>query len=280
MDWLDEVDLGPDADHLTLGTRALGDRPWLVADEHRPTELALKARLRRERPNEVFAAQPDTEAAGTEVRRLALGTDVDDTGAAVHPLDDTGAAVHPLDDTGARLQEDLCLLERRADGWYLVAGSVCFPSRWRLRDKLGRHVTAVHGPVDGYADGLAARVDRLFDRLGTRPVLRRNWFVHPDAALFQPDRPPGGDPVVPYAETLDRLHCRSERQTLRRLPATGMILFTIRVQQAPLRELVAADRRRAAFARLLNQAPADRLAHRGMAPAQVAELRRTPGLAP
>ncbi|MEM9034733.1 MAG: DUF3445 domain-containing protein [Actinomycetota bacterium] len=263
MTWLDELDLRPDAGWLALGTRALGGRPWLVTDDRAAVELELKARLRRDQPGEVFAAEPGTESAGDEVRRLVLGPDA-------APID---GDPHPLDDAGSRVQEDLCLMRRRADGWYLAAGSVCFPSRWRLRDKLGRHVTAVHGPVDGYAEGLAARVDRLFDRLGERPVLRRNWFVHPDPALFQPDRPVGGDPVVVGAEALDELHCRSERQTLRRLPESGMILFTIRIQQAPLRELVADPARRAAFAHLLAEGPVADLSHRGLSPAQVVELR-------
>ena len=115
------------------------------------------------------------------------------------------------------MQEDLCLLRRRDDGWYLEAASLCFPSRWRLADKIGRHITEVHGPVDGYVDQLASKVDRLFDRLTDRPVLRRNWYIHPDPTLFQPAPPPDGDPSSPQPDALATLVVRSERQTLRRL---------------------------------------------------------------
>ncbi len=266
--WLDEIDLRPDAHPIAMGTRALGDRPWLVVDERRDAELALKARLRAERHDEVFAALDGAGPASAEVLALVLaeiGGQAD-------------AALHPLDDAGAHVQEDLCVLQRIDGSWRLRAASLCFPSRWRLSDKLGRSVTAVHGPVDGYGERLAAKVDRQLDRLGERPVLRRNWFVHPDATLFQPDRPVGGDPVVPAGRALDELHVRSERQTLRRLPASRAVLFTIRVQQATVHHLVADDGRRQAFVRLLDEGDPSVLAHRGLGSRQVAELRRALGV--
>lgn len=267
MEWLDELDLRPEATWLSMGTRALGARPWLLADARRDDELRLKSRLRREHHPEVFAASDGSCAAGEEVLDLVAADPAAADPSAVDP-----PPIHPLDAAGAVVQEDLCLLARADDGWHLVAGSVCFPSRWRLGDKLGRHVTDVHQPVAGYDRSLASRVDRLFDRLGERPVLRRNWFVHPDASLFQPARP-RVERVLPAHEALDGLVVRSERQTLRRLPISGAILFTIRTQQAPVTDLVAHPGRRDALRLLLDEAPAGTLAHRGMSPAQVAELR-------
>ena len=67
---------------------------------------------------------------------------------------------------------------------------------------------------------------------------------------------------------------RSERQTLRRLdPVEDAILFTIRVQQATVRDLLQHPERADTFHRLLASAPAQMLAHRGMRPDQVLELR-------
>jgi hypothetical protein len=103
---------------------------------------------------------------------------------------------------------------------------------WRLPDKLGLPLAEVHGPVPAYADELAARVDRFLDRLAPdRPVWRRNWLVHEcdELHLPAPPPPPPHPPRVP-----DGLWLRSERQTLRRLPSTGAVLFTIRTQQVPL----------------------------------------------
>jgi hypothetical protein len=273
--WHDEIDLQPGSRWLRMGTRNLGDRPWLVADDRRRAELALKADLAAERHGEVFAALPGCEVPGratlalveAECRRLGLDP-------ADHPPVD--AAAHPLDRAGRSVQEDLCLLRRDAEGWVLAAASLCFPSRWRLADKLGRPLPAVHGPVEGYHSQLADRVDTMLDRLVAGPapriVWRRNWFVHPDPTLFQPRRPPGGDPVVAADRCLDDLHLRSERQTLRPLPADGWVLFTIRVQQDPLVAFLADPDRLARFARWLGQAPADQVAHRGLTPAQVEVL--------
>ena len=182
--------------------------------------------------------------------------------------------LHPLDRAGRLVQEDLCLLGPDRAGWVLEAASLCFPSRWRLADKLGRSQQEVHGPVEGYRATLATRVDRLFDRLGERPVWRRNWFVHPDPTLFQPERPAGGDPVVPAERCRDELYVRSERQTLRRLPDSGWVLFTIRTQQESLGALLADAGRLDRFEGYLAEAPAANQAHRGLAPAQVDELRR------
>jgi hypothetical protein len=91
--------------------------------------------------------------------------------------------------------------------------------------------------VPGYLAELAERVDRYLARL--RPGVighRRNWSVHDSPALFAPVAPDRSTPL-PAAEVGERLWLRSERQTLRRLPVTGAVLFTIRVQQAPLAAL-------------------------------------------
>jgi hypothetical protein len=109
---------------------------------------------------------------------------------------------------------------------------VCFPSTWRLADKLGLPLASVHGPVPAYDVELAARVDRFLDRLvPERPVWRRNWLVHEGDELHlpEPPTPPPHPPVVP-----DGMWLRSERQTLRRLRSSGGVLFTIRTQQVPL----------------------------------------------
>lgn len=262
--WFDEVDLDPDTSWRRMGTRSLGDRPWLVVDEKASDELALRRKLLDHRREAVFAPAPID--VGLEVRGL-----VDDALGRARPSGDRD----PLASAGLAVQEDLCLLRRRDDTWHLDAAFVCFPSRWRLADKLGRPLVDVHAPTEGYAEHLAPRVDRLLDRLTERPVLRRNWFVHPDDALHQPVAPPA-DPVIPVSDASTGLHLRSERQTLRRLPS-GWILFTIRVQQATLGAFCEEPSRRERFMRYVRDAPPDDLAHRGMSEAQVRELRAALG---
>jgi len=277
--WLDEIDLEPSSPWLAMKTRALGERPWLIVDDKRDAELALKAQLLLDRNAEVFAADGSSEEPSRETLDLVVAEcarlGLDAPGSGLGSVPGSGSVpnrLHPLDLAGRLVQEDLCLLAPGPDGWVLAAASLCFPSRWRLADKLGRSQADVHGPVAGYGANLAPRVDRMFDRLGDRIVWRRNWFVHPDPQLFQPDRPVDGDPVIGAARCGAELYLRSERQTLRRLRETGWVLFTIRTQQEPLATFLADEARRERFVRYLTEAADDQLAHRGIGAAQADEL--------
>ncbi len=226
--WLDELQLAPGPPWLAMGTRSLTTADWLLVDDDRARDLATKSILLSERHAEVFAAldSPAVRAASAEVLDLITAA----TG-----LTPDGA-VHPLDAAGRLVQEDLCLLVERDGAPHLDAASLCFPSYWRLSDKLGRPLAEVHGPVPHYADELATKVDRFVARLSTdRPVWRRNWSIHDDPTYFLPE------PTPPRAvEPPAGLWLRSERQTLRRLTTPDAVLFTIRTQQVPLATLAAA----------------------------------------
>ncbi len=225
--WLDELTLTPGPPWLAMSTRVLGAADWLVSDADGPRDLATKAALLAERHSEVFDAvrSPAVDAGSREV----LGWVTDATGAAPDPT------LHPLDAAGRLVQEDLCLLVLRDGAPHLDAASLCFPSYWRLSDKIGRPLVEVHAPVAHYADELGARVDRFITAVrADRPVWRRNWSIHDDPTLFLPEPTPERDVEPP-----ERLWLRSERQTLRRLATTDAVLFTIRTQQVPLAALAA-----------------------------------------
>ncbi|HVT77244.1 MAG TPA: DUF3445 domain-containing protein [Acidimicrobiales bacterium] len=216
MDWLGEL-----GDTIAMGTRVL-DGPLFLRDEDFGRDMAEKRRLLTERHEEVFAAldMPAVRAASREVLALT-GTDDDD-------------GRHPLDAAGRRVQEDLCLLVLRDGAPHLDAASLCFPSYWRLADKLGRALADVHAPVPHYRDRLAERVDSFLTRLAPgRAVWRRNWSIHDDPTYFLPTAtPPRVHLTVP-----DDLYLRSERQVLWRLATPHTVLFTIRTQQVPLAAL-------------------------------------------
>ncbi|MEZ5279802.1 MAG: DUF3445 domain-containing protein [Acidimicrobiales bacterium] len=268
-DWLDELQLDPAAPAPAMATRALGAREWLVADNNAEAEMALKRRLSGGVRHAVFG---QLDGAGYE----AIGHDaagvldlvLAQTGVpeALRPVPDRAP---PLEAAGLSTQEDLCMLARRPDGWYLAAASLHFPSRWRLADKLGKHISAVHQPVPGYATRLAKRVDSLLDALDERPVWRRNWFIHELDELHQPTPPP---PLVVPAEACGTaLTVRSERQTLRGVGRS--VLFTIKVQRTSLGEFVQSPDRREALARFVSQADATRLRRHGVGAQQAEQLR-------
>jgi hypothetical protein len=167
--------------------------------------------------------------------------------------------------------EDLCLLtgSESSSEWILAAGSVCFPSHWRLPDKIGRPMAAVHEPVPDYAADLSAKIDRFLDKLRPgRGVWRRNWTVHSAPDLFAPELPPPPDPPITAEDAGHRLWLRSERQTLTRLPQSNAIVFTIRTQQVRLATLAHRPALRAKLARAVEGWPPHQITYRGGPPLQ------------
>lgn len=223
--WLDELSFEPGPPWLSMGTRGLDPRAWLLIDADRGADLASKAALLAQRHEEVFAAlgTPTVQEASREVLDLVSAA-VGETG---------DPRLHPLDAAARLVQEDLCIIVMRDGAPHLDAASLCFPSYWRLGEKLGRPLAEVHAPVAHYADELARKVDRFIERLSPeRPVWRRNWSIHDDPSYFLPDPTPPQQVAPPRG-----LWLRSERQTLRRLDTAAAVLFTIRTQQTPLAHL-------------------------------------------
>jgi dimethylamine monooxygenase subunit A len=274
---LPELELPPPLDgrphRVSMGLRPLVKGQWLLTDRRRDDELRLKQALLAAHHDEVVAALPGSEPGQREVLDLVLAA----VTAGPEPLVEvsggqardraTGIEV-PLDlpapiDAAARLvQEDLCLMERDAEGiWRLTAASVCFPSRWRLRDKIGRSMAAIHDPVAGY-ERIRVAADHGLDRLAVeRPVVRFNWTLLDDPTLFQPRDELRKTSAPPSRPVLEGVHLRVERQTLRALPGTAGVLFTIRTRVDPLWTLTVDERARLR-ATLLTVEP-DGVAYRG-----------------
>ena len=260
--WLNELDLSFNGPSVKMGLRKLDDRPWLLADKELNTDLALKRKLTRSKSKIVFLSRAGSEEAGNLVVSMLES----------HGVEINSEATHPLERAGLSVQEDLCLLHRSNGFWQLEAASLCFPSRWKLGEKIGTNMSDVHGPVEGYEKHLSKKVDNFFDRLGDGPVWRRNWFIHPDNSLHQPQRPLNGDPIVEFGEIGEKLFIRSERQTLQRLDIPGWILFTIRIQRTPLMNLLL--KRKEEFQKWIFEAPESHHDHKGLVVEQVAEIRK------
>ncbi|MGB3797076.1 MAG: DUF3445 domain-containing protein, partial [Alteraurantiacibacter sp.] len=138
--------------------------------------------------------------------------------------------------------EDMCLLlpDSNDDPYRLIGAAVAWPTDWHPGDKLGLPITAMHAPIDGYARQLATGVDHFMAKLKPGRIFGRcNWFVAPTSALRWIDIAPPEETFVAVTpqNAGETLFVRCERQTLRRLPATGAILFTIGVYVAPLGSL-------------------------------------------
>ncbi|KAJ5817184.1 hypothetical protein N7447_009417 [Penicillium robsamsonii] len=147
------------------------------------------------------------------------------------------------------VQDDLVLMMKNDDGEYhLDAAAVCLPGFWRLREKFRMSLDTLHfeAGVPHYAAKLQRSMNKFMLKLTPdKPVERNNFFIQLDDGLHWSHRmgDQQGTEVASWATangkglTIDEIHFRSERQTLRRLPRSGAILFTIRTYFEPVTKL-------------------------------------------
>ena len=248
---------------FTIGLKPLDPATWIEVDDNLETYLAEKNRLYTEEIANVLVAEEGTEAAQQEVLDMLVdhlthyfpilnrhpGEGRDPASPHSPALDvkldpglrrDDGVRGSAIAKAALLIQEDLVLMRHSPSGWRLVAASLCFPSAWNLREKFGKPMHEIHQPVPGFGEGSrnAGLIDRMFDNLRVeQPVIRWNWSLYGDAKLYHPasdnklknrfgDGPITGNVIM-----------RLERQTLRKLPKSGDILFTIRIHNNPLEVL-------------------------------------------
>jgi hypothetical protein len=207
---------------LRMGLVKLEERAWLQPQPDRTARAAGFA----EWPEGVQLT-PAVEAPGRELAAM-LG--------AQGALPEAALAVH----------EDLCLLTKQPGEavYRLIGAAVAWPSDWHPVQKIGLPLRALHAPIAGYEEQLATGVDRFMETLRPGPIYGRcNWFIAAtQERRWLPDRPPAeAFAHVTPANAGDTLFVRSERQTLRRLPETGAILFTIGIYVEPLGSLSPAN---------------------------------------
>ncbi len=233
--------------------------------DHQPT-LTMKEHLLATRRDEVFAALPGTEAAGEELAELVEAHLQRDHALEPAPTLD-GGPPHGLDRAGRMVADDLCLLDVREGELVLVGASLCSPNRWLLEEKLGRTMDVVHGPVPYYERHIATPVDHALARLTeARLVARANWGVADHPALFQPVVNQRPIAFQSAQEAARRLWLRVERQTLRRLPESGAIVFTIRTYEQRLSDYLARPGAAADFRLAIEQLPPAVASYKGVTP--------------
>jgi hypothetical protein len=198
----------------------------------------------------IFAGDPDLCWGETEGSRPAQAEAL--ARVAAHFGATPPADLPPLRAAAHLVEDDLCLMERRGGEWTLSAASLCAPSFFSANTVVGKSLSQLHEPVTGFGDRLLPRVDRIFTQLPEDQLVeRRNWSVVSSGELFLPDeRAVRSRQSEITSDTAGlRLFVRMERQTLRRLPQTGALLFTIRIWRHPLSALRERPERLAAFAR-------------------------------
>ncbi len=235
---------------MAMGLVTVPAAEWIELDARYVEEMAERRRLLAERHNGVFGVLPESEDACHEVlQRLVaylttqfpdwfvLDRDTLDNRLTGETWNLAAPPCHPLELASRLVQEDLCIIHTDGEAPRFTAAVLCFPSRWRLHEKLGRPLVAVHGSVPFYAERLAVPVDRFMMKVKPGHIASRlSWSVLDDPAMYQPTGKwrEARNTAITAENAGDMLYLRVERQTLTRLPQSGAVLFGIRVHSYPL----------------------------------------------
>lgn len=271
---------------FSIGLKPIAPAEWIALPDDLDHLLTEKARLMGEIPREVFAEEPGSRPAQREVlERLCAA--VTATHPAVYRREggvmmigadrriDLADDASPLQIAASMVADDLLLMQRDVEGWRLVAASLCFPSSWTLSEKFGRPLHAIHDPVPDFGTGtrMAALIERIFDNLQPdQSVIRWNWSLQTDHALYKPLSTPQRDARATlhrarFARGAADAIIRVERQTLTKLPRSGLVLFTIGIGLDPMAALAAApegQQRAASLAAQLRALTPDQRAYKGL----------------
>jgi hypothetical protein len=267
---------------MAMSLTAVPEREWFEIDSLYLDEMRQRRELLATRRDQVFAALPGSEEACRETLELVVDNltrcrpawftrDMDriDNKLTGEIWDIAAPSVPELELAGRLVQEDLCVIQLIDGVPSLTAAILCFPSRWRLHEKLGRPLADVHGPVPLYADRLARPVDRFMRHVRPGHVAQRlNWSLLDDPALFQPGGHwrEGLNPAITAANVGSAIYLRVERQTLRRLPRADAVLFGIRVHVYPLARVIATPELAGRLAAAVRALPPEMARYKSIAP--------------
>ncbi|CAG8242086.1 unnamed protein product [Penicillium salamii] len=248
---------------VTLGLRSMNWDEWIELDNHYLKYHADKARRIEERGSKCCHTSPEAMDGALELlnelctylpERYPSMFEKTPTGISNKVTKETfDITQRPLPEDpmaiAARLvQDDLAIMIERPDGeYYLLGGAVLLAGFWRLTDKFGMRLSEIHtsGDVPQYKSKLEKGMMNFFRRLRPEdPVLRNNYFIQVDDNLpwSHSIGPEDADEVswgtAEKNRAIENHFFRSERQSLRRLPKSGAVIFTIRTYFEPITEVV------------------------------------------
>lgn len=252
---------------VTMGLRSLPSwSDWIELDNQYPRFHSEKARRIVERGDKCCKTAPEAYDGAIELleefvkylparyptlyKRTSVGMDNLWSGESFdiveRPLKED-----PMQMAARMVQDDLAIMFERSDGqYYLLAGAILLAGFWRLEDKFGMPLSEIHtsGDVPQYREKLEKGMMNFFKRVKPEdPVLRNNYFLQVDDDLAWSHSIGSEDSThVAWStaeknKAIEHHHFRSERQSLRRLPRSGGVVFTIRTYFHPITEIAEED---------------------------------------
>jgi dimethylamine monooxygenase subunit A len=269
--WLNAGMAGQDTPGLLrVGLRLLPDSKYFLLEEQSRIydELLLKAKAYNNpiRYPSVYVYEEESIAALEECLELFISYlpkrypdlyqyDSINNSLYVVPLKETfmisdWMGCKALELCGRIVQEDLVLMRpssRSSDSaQHVMAAAAVVFSFNNLQEKLGQPMTFIHIPVPGYEKDLRRTIDITFNKLlkDDSIMWRNNWGIDPYGVL---DEPLYGSPetqdtrTIKHIPTIDEIrterYIKVEYQTIRRLPQSRYILFTVKSMVDPLSSL-------------------------------------------
>ncbi|KAF3053045.1 hypothetical protein E8E11_011583 [Didymella keratinophila] len=212
-----------------------------TAPEARNAAIELLEELCAYLPERYPSLFQGLESAKAGVKNLATGETIDIKERLEVDMED------PMQICARLVQDDLAIMIERPDGqYYLLAGAILLAGFWRLEDKFQMALSEIHtsGDVPQYKEKLEKGMLNMFKRLQPeKPVLRNNYFIQVDDNLAWSESLGSEDEdginwaSAEKIEGVSNVWFRSERQSLRRLPRSGGIVFTIRTYFHPITEI-------------------------------------------
>ncbi|CAG9984410.1 unnamed protein product [Clonostachys byssicola] len=251
---------------VTMGIRNTNYDEWIEMDNEFPRFYREKAVRISERGQKCCRTLPEAFPAAVElleelveylpsrypslyervdkgIKNLWSGEVIDNTS---QPLPED-----PMQSVGRLTQDDMAILIERPDGdYYLLAGAILLAGFWRLEDKLGMPLWEIHtsAGVPHYREKLEKSMYKFFRRLKAEDfVTRNNYTLQIDdnlpwsVSVGDEDSNDLGWHHAEQDPPIGKHHLRSERQSLRRLPKSGAIVFGIHTYFSPITELAKED---------------------------------------
>ncbi|KAL2061008.1 hypothetical protein VTL71DRAFT_9060 [Oculimacula yallundae] len=250
--------------HITMGLRNMNWDEWIELDNHYLKYHADKAKRIEERGSKCSYTDPSAFDGACELleelcsylperypslyKSTPVGMNNLVTGETFNIVE-RPLFEDPMQMAARMTQDDLAIMFEKEDGqYYLLAGSILLAGFWKLEDKLGMPLSEIHtsGNVPGYKTKLEKGMMNFFRRVQPNgPVQRNNYFIQVDDSLpwstsiGSEDGAEGTYGWFSASEqtAIENHYFRSERQTLRRLPRSGGVVFTIRTYFHPITEI-------------------------------------------
>ncbi|CAI7565579.1 unnamed protein product [Penicillium bialowiezense] len=260
---------GRDRYRVMMDIRKLDVHNWLTLDQNYMDEHRVRTQLLEEKRGKVIQALPeslescqealeevsdflcerfpDAFTMSTHENRKIVENRMTGDKFTVSGRDSNEGLTEALEAAVRLTMEDLSILMMNEEGeYYLAASATVFPTGWTVNQRIGWTISQLHGPVPLWHQQVANSVSKFLARLTPNsPMERSNYFVEVKSPeenltdiLYRPHALCEKELSDPSPS---QILIRRERQTFRRLPRTGALVFGVKTYLTPLDELPMAE---------------------------------------